>query len=327
MPRNDQVTRQWLLLRKLEQSRGATLQELAASLPEDLSRHHRTVRRDLEALEAAGVPLVTERRNARTCWGLMDGYRQALPLTLSATELMALVFSRDLLKPLEGTEIKASLDSALNKAKAALPAEGSGYVERLRGHFSVGLGSHKNYREHRHTIAHLSQAITRARTVQMRYYTASRNRTSRREVDPYRLWYADGGLYLIGHCHLRQEVRMFAVDRIRSLALTRRPCQMPLGFDLDAYVKDALIVMRGTPIEVELLFDKVTSAWARDRQWHNSQKTHIRKDGRLSLWLRAADTPELVGWVLHFGSGVQVVSPASFRDKVREEARKILEGA
>lgn len=325
MPRNDQVTRQWLLLQKLEQSRGATLQELAASLPEDLFRHHRTVRRDLEALEAAGVPLVTERRNGRTCWGLMDGYRQALPLALSATELMALVFSRDLLKPLEGTEIKASLDSALNKAKAALPAEGRGYVERLQGHFSVGLGSHKNYREHRHTIDQLSQAITRARTVQMRYYTASRNRTGRREVDPYRLWYADGGLYLIGHCHLRQEVRTFAVDRIRSLSLTRRPCQMPLGFDLDAYVKDALMVMRGTPIEVELLFDKATSAWARDRQWHNSQKTHVRKDGRLSLWLRAADTPELVGWVLHFGSGVRVVSPASFRNKVREEARKILE--
>lgn len=75
MPRNDQVTRQWLLLRKLEQSRGATLQELAASLPEDLSRHHRTVRRDLEALEAAGVPLVTERRNARTFTCVQDSVR------------------------------------------------------------------------------------------------------------------------------------------------------------------------------------------------------------------------------------------------------------
>lgn len=60
MPRNDQVTRQWLLLQKLETSRGATLQELAASLPEDLSRHPRTIRRDLEALEAAHIPLIDE---------------------------------------------------------------------------------------------------------------------------------------------------------------------------------------------------------------------------------------------------------------------------
>ena len=324
MPRNDQVTRQWLLLQKLENSRGATLQELAVSLPEDLARHPRTIRRDLEALEAAHIPLVTERSNGRTRWRLMDGYRH-LPLSLSTTELMALVFSRDLLKPLEGTEIQASLDSALNKAAAALPTEGGSYVAHLRGHFSVGLGAHKTYRQHRQTIDQLSQAIAQPRTVQMRYYTASRDRTGRREVDPYHLWYADGGLYLIGHCHLRQDVRMFAVDRIRSLTLTNRPCQMPLDFDLDAYVKDALVVMRGKPIEVELLFDKPTSAWVKDRQWHPSQKTTIRKDGRLAMSLRASDTRELVGWVLHFGSGVQVISPASFRDKVREEAQKISE--
>lgn len=325
MPRNDQVTRQWLLLQKLEHSRGATLQELAASLPEDLSRHPRTIRRDLEALEAAHIPLITERSNGRMRWRLMDGYRQVLPLSLSTTELMALVFSRDLLKPLDGTELKASLDSALNKAAAALPAEGAGYIDQLRGHFSVGVGAHKRYREHRQTIDQLSQAIAQPRTVQMRYYTASRDRTSRREVDPYHLWYADGGLYLIGHCHLRQDVRMFAVDRIRSLTLTNRPCQMPLDFDLDAYVRDALVVMRGKPIEIELLFDKPTTAWVRDRQWHPSQQTTLGKDGRLRMSLRAADTRELVGWVLHFGSGVRVLSPASFRDQVREEARKISE--
>ena len=325
MPRNDQVTRQWLLMQKLEQSHGATLQELAASLPEDFSCHPRTIRRDLEALEAAHIPLVTERSNGRTHWRLMDGYRQVLPLALSPTELMALVFSRDLLKPLDGTELKASLDSALNKAAAALPAEGTRYLEQLRSHFSVGLGAHKTYRQHKQTIDQLNRAINQTRTVQMRYYTASRDRTGRREVDPYHLWYADGGLYLIGHCHLRQEVRMFAVDRIRALTLTNRPCQMPLDFDLDAYVKDALVVMRGTPIEVELLFDKPTSAWVKGRQWHPSQKTTERKDGCLAMSIRAADTRELVGWVLHFGSGVQVVSPESFRDKVRAEARKICE--
>jgi predicted DNA-binding transcriptional regulator YafY len=36
----------------------------------------------------------------------------------------------------------------------------------------------------------------------MRYYSASRDHTSRREVDPYHLWFAAGGLYLIANCHL-----------------------------------------------------------------------------------------------------------------------------
>ena len=184
MPRNDQVTRQLILLRKLEGSRGATLHELSAALPPDLVRHTRTIRRDLEALEST-FPLITERRNGQTCWRLMDGYANVLPLALSTTELMALVFSKDLLKPLEGTQIKISLDSALNKATAALPAGGAAYVEQMHSYFSVGMGPHKIYRQHRQTIDQLSRAISQTHTVQMRCYTASRDKTSHREVDPY----------------------------------------------------------------------------------------------------------------------------------------------
>ncbi len=324
MSRNDQVTRQWLLLKKLESARGVTLQELADSLPEDLSRHPRTIRRGLEALEVR-FPLVTEQGAGQTRWRLMDGYRQVPPLALSPTELMALVFSRDLLKPLDGTEIKASLDSAFNKAVAVLPPEGATYVRQMQGNFSVGVGPHKTYRQHRHTIEQLTRAIAQARTVQMRYYSASSDTTSRREVDPYRLWYVDGGLYLIAYCHRRRDVRMFAVDRIRSLTITTHPCQMPLGFDLDAYVQDALVVMRGKPIEVELLFDRLTAAWVKDRQWHPSQRLSVGKGRRLIMTLRVADTRELLGWILHFGSGVRVIRPELLRERVREEAQKIFQ--
>src|SRR5262245_11576138 len=206
MSRNDQVTRQWFLLQKLESARPVTLQELAAALPADLSRHPRTIRRDLEALEAR-FPLVTERVAGQTRWRLMDGYRHAPPLAFSLTELMALVFSRDLLRPLDGTEIKASLDSAFNKAAAVLPAGGAAHIQQMQGCFSVGLGPHNTYRQHQYTIEQLTRAIAQTRTVQMRYYSASRDTTSRREIDPYRLWYADGALYLIAYCHRRRDVR------------------------------------------------------------------------------------------------------------------------
>jgi predicted DNA-binding transcriptional regulator YafY len=325
--RNNQVTRQWHLLRKLESSRGVTLQELATSLPDDYTKHVRTIRRDLEALEAVGFPLVTERVDGQTRWKLIEGYRHIPSLTFSPTELMALTFSRHLLKPLEGTQIHASLDSALNKAAGALPPPGLAYVRQLQDLFSVRLGPHKIYRHHRHTIDQLTRAIAQARTVQMRYYSASRNTTTRREVDPYRLWYAGGALYLIAYDHRRQEVRLFAVDRIRSLALTDHPYQMPLGFDVDAYVQDALVVMRGKPIAVELLFTKPTAAWVKDRLWHPSQHLTQLKDGRLRMSLQVADTRELVGWILSFGSGVRVVRPEALRKQVRDEARKIVRGA
>ena len=246
MPRNDQVTRQWYLLRQLESSRGATLQELADALPDDSRKHLRTIRRDLDALTTT-FSIYTDRVDGQTRWKLLEGSRQLPALAFSPTELMALTFA------------------------------------------------------------------------------ASRNATTRREVDPYRLWYAGGALYLIAYDHRRQEVRLFAVDRIRSLTVTDHPYQMPLGFAVDDYVQDALVIMRGKPIDVEIVFSKATAAWAKDRIWHPSQQITPLKDGRLRMTLQVADTRELVGWILSFGSGVRVVRPEMLRAKVREEARKILE--
>jgi predicted DNA-binding transcriptional regulator YafY len=326
MPRNDQVTRQWYLLRKLEGSRGATIQELAESLPDDYPKHLRTIRRDLDALQGVGFPLLTERVDGRVRWRLMEGFRRIPALAFSPTELMALMFSRDLLRPLEGTEIKDSLDSALNKAAAALPPQGQSYVRQLQGFFSVGLGPHKTYRQHQETIDRITRAITQLRTIQMRYYSASRNTTTRREVDPYRLWYAAGALYLIAYCHWRRDVRLFAVDRIRSLTITDHPYQMPLGFDVEAYVQDALVVMRGERVTVELLFSKSAAPWVKDRLWHPTQQLTPLKDGRLRMNLQVANTRELVGWILSFGSSVRVVQPEALREQVREEARKIDSG-
>lgn len=327
MPRNDQIIRQWLLLKKLEASKGATLQELVGFLPEDYQKNPRTIRRDLDALTLAGFPLLTEESNGRTRWRLMEGFDRIPALAFSPTELMSLVFSRNLLKPLDGTEIQASLNSALNKAAAALPPQSLDYVRQMQKFFSVGLGPHKNYRQYRHVIDRVTEAITQARTIQIRYFSASRNKATRREVDPYRLWYAAGGLYLIAYCHLRRDVRMFAVERIRSLTLTDHPYQLSLGFDLDAYVRDALVVMRGRRIELELLFSKKAAAWVKDKIWHDSQDLLPLKDGRLRMILVVADTNELVGWVLSFGSQVQVVRPESLRERVKAEARKIAQGS
>jgi len=88
---------------------------------------------------------------------------------------------------------------------------------------------------------------------------------------------------------------MFAVERIRSITLTDHPYQMPLGFDVEAYVQDALMIVRGRRIEVELLFSKKVSAWVKDKLWHSSQETFPAKDGRLRMTLKVADTDELAG--------------------------------
>jgi len=173
-------------------------------------------------------------------------------------------------------------------------------------------------------VERVTRAIAEKKRLQMRYDSAARGKVTRREVDPYRLWYSSGGLYLIGYCHLRKEPRMFAVERIKSVTPTELPYQIPLHFDFDAFVEDSLTVMRGPRIDVELEFDKSTAAWAKHRVWHPSQELKRLQGGKLRMTLSVADSRELVGWILSFGSGVRVARPESLRTTVKQEAAKIV---
>lgn len=101
--------------------------------------------------------------------------------------------------------------------------------------------------------------------------------------------------------------------------MTAHAFQLPLGFDVEAYVEDALVIMRGRLVEVELAFDRATAAWVRDRVWHPSQQLVSTRTG-LRMTLRVADTRELTGWILSFGRGVRVIKPAALRERVRQEA-------
>jgi hypothetical protein len=103
------------------------------------TKHIRTLRRDLEALETAGYPLLTERVDGQTRWRLADGSR-APAIGFSPTELMTLAVSRDLLRPLEGTALRSALDAAVTKATAALPPGGPDLVRQMRDWLSVPLG-------------------------------------------------------------------------------------------------------------------------------------------------------------------------------------------
>src|SRR5207244_9757984 len=133
-------------------------------------------------------------------------------------------------------------------------------VRSLQNRRSIGIGPHTNYQQYINAADPITQAIDKTRTAQIRYFPAWRNTTTRREVDPYRLWYASGGLYLIAYDHLRKDVRMFAVERIRSITLTDHPYQMLIGFEVEEYVQKALMVMLGRRINIELLLSKTAAA-------------------------------------------------------------------
>ena len=76
MPRGDQLARQWKIIQTLISSRPG---KSAAELAEEIECHPRTLYRDLEALQAAGFPIYTERIEGKNLWSLLDTMKHQIP--------------------------------------------------------------------------------------------------------------------------------------------------------------------------------------------------------------------------------------------------------
>jgi predicted DNA-binding transcriptional regulator YafY len=235
MPRNAEVIRQWKILRTLEASRQG---ETIAGLARQCEVTTRTIWRDIVALQEAGFPLIDQKPDGRTRWKLLPGGLQGLQNSgLSMSELASLYFSRALVQCLVGTAFQDDARSAMDKVAAALPQRMRAFLDRLPAVLNVKANPGKKREETRYRkhIADLLNAVLEHRQVKMHYYSASSRQTKNYVIEPYRLAFAQGGMYLLAQVPKYHQLRTFAVERIKSLSVTAHTFDAPEGTSTDPF--------------------------------------------------------------------------------------------
>ncbi len=321
MARGDQLARQWKIIQALIASRlGRSVPELA----EMLECHTRTVYRDLEALQSAGFPVATERDGHRMIWSLLGPSKQILPIPLSLPELMALYFGRSLAGVLKGTVFHDALESLFAKIKSLLPPDTLHLLDRAQQSLAVGIPPAKRHQAYRETMDTVSRAIDQRRQLDIEY-RAQRGRTdTQRRVAPYKLLFFEGSFYVLGYCGLRQDIRVFAVDRIRKIALADETFEIPDTLRIDDFLKGSFGVFQGPPARVRIHFSRDIAGYITEKSWHPSQRLTARVDGSVIFEAEVAGTEEIKHWVLKWGSQAVVLAPESLRAEIRQEAEKML---
>lgn len=316
--RGTQLARQWKIIRMAESRRkGVTAAELAAELGAPL----RTVYRDLDAIQEAGFPIYPDKVNSNSYWKLVDTFKKDFPLPLTVTELMALHMSRSLLSIFEGTIFHDSIESLFNKVKAVLSPETLRYLENISGRLKVQFGPCKDFAGFKEAIQSMSEATAKRKRVELRYAAVSSGRETVRKVDPYQVWVMNGSLYLIGLCHLRDEIRTFAMDRIKNFQVLDEQFHFPKDFTLEKYLQTAFHVMKGKPERATVRFAPGVAHIVRERLWHPTQEIRELADGGLELALEVPINYEIISWVLGFGSAAEVIEPDSLRTRILDELR------
>ncbi|MBW2644374.1 MAG: transcriptional regulator [Deltaproteobacteria bacterium] len=317
--RGDQLSRQWRILRQIEVSKnGLTAAEIAEL--GDISQ--RTAYRDLDDLQLAGFPLYAEKGEKGNRWKFVEKYKFKVPQPFTFTELMSLHLSRDLFKMFKGTVFFESLESLFDKVRSTLPPQTLAYLDRIQSTFHMGIKPYKDYARFREIINTVNQAALECRSIEMLYLPLRRKKETHRKIDPYKIWFFEGTIYIIGFCHLRDEVRTFVVDRIKLLKLTDEKFVLPNGFDLDEFTRHSFKVMQDELYTVKV---RITPAWARyigEKIWHESQRSRKLSDGSLELTFQVAGLDEIKLWIMSLGPEAYVEEPKRLRDMVKADLKK-----
>ncbi len=294
----------------------------ADSLARELEISERTVRNDLNFLrDRYGAPLNYTRQ---------QGYHYTDPdwrlptITLSKGELFALTVGARMLEAYAGSTYAEDLRSAIARLAERLPEQSWVDLQQLaddrilfRGGAEINLNPdiwHK-----------LEDACQMHKTVQMTYYTASRDAVSARGLDPYVLHiYRGTNPYVIGYCHQRQEIRWFRVDRIKQLEILDQTFVPDPTFDARDHLE--MIFQHeagGVPVTVAIWFDARTAPFIRERRWHPTQEIQEHSDGSLTLCMVVRGLNDLKRWVLGYGKGAIVREPPELVQLVREDIERM----
>ena len=319
MPRNAEVIRQWTILRDLESSRRLTIDDLAARTGVTT----RTIRRDLEALQTAGFPLFDEVHDGKRYWTLEAKAFRRLDVTgFTLAELSALYFSRTLVECLASTPFHRDVATAFDKLAAALTPGMKQFLDRLplviqaKGAARADGGDVE--REH---VARLLDATLNHRRAWMSYLSMASSREKQYLIEPHRLIFAEGGLYLLAYVPEYKEQRTFAVERIRSLSLLEE--HFPAPATAEAAFAHSIGINEGRPERIEIAFEPRIAPYVRDRRWHSSQKHVDRKDGGIVLTLNVCNDWALRSWILSFGPLARVMAPMALAKQIRDEVERV----
>ncbi|MCB0066838.1 MAG: WYL domain-containing protein, partial [Caldilineaceae bacterium] len=130
--------------------------------------------------------------------------------------------------------------------------------------------------------------------------------------------------YLDGWCHLRDNIRSFAVDAIERIEVLEQRAKDVSAEALDEVLGAGYGIFSGKEVTwAKLRFTPERARWVAAERWHSKQKGAFEPDGSYLLEVPFSHPQELMMDILRHGAAVEVVAPASLRGKVAEEANAI----
>ena len=296
---------------------GIRIEEIAR----DLGVTPRSIRRDLKALETAGIQLeavdVTGERRIR----VVRAGKATDPVRLTRYQRYSLSAVRRMFDVFAGTPLHDDFSQLFAKLMPAGDEEGA-----MADRFHYIPEAPRNYRKLKDTIYEVYDGILRTLTLQFHYEGGTT--PGMRKVEPYALVLYQNRLYVVGRDVPKDAERTFAIDLMKRVrALTNAPFKRNPEFNVARLFEGAFGIFGGGTERHRVVvdFEGRVASYIEPREWHPTQKTSRLPSGELRVEFEATALTEVVGWVLRWGSAAVVREPDELKRRVRDELSKGLD--
>ncbi len=233
----------------------------------------------------------------------------AEPFRLTPAEALALYAGGSAIAEIPGMEEADALKRALQKLRIAL-GMGSEGPSGIDVQVDAGGATH---------LERLQEALAAERRVRFDYLAASHGELTEREVDPWGLVAALGHWYVVGWDHLREDERMFRVDRIKQVTILDDPAPVPDDFDAERY-KTGFVGDAGQPTMTIDISPEVA-------RWFEDYYPVTASEGLPDGWRRVTLVASGESWgatlLVRLGSGVRNVRPPAMLQAAERLAAEV----
>jgi predicted DNA-binding transcriptional regulator YafY len=235
---------------------------------------------------------------------------------ITESELAALLVARKAIEQYANTPFQKPLASAFQKLTTGLDGQVNFNWQDLEQTVDVRpIGVSKQDLVIFETVA---AGVREQYELELEYRKLEAKRPEIRRVKPYSLICVENQWYLRAWDLVRRDLRTFHLGRIIGAKKLPYRFKRPSGFDVNEILLDSIGVYTGTKAEPVLLrFGGWAARVAAERVWHSSQSIRTRSDETVELKLKLAITPEFERWLWSWGDAIEIISPSTLREKIR----------
>ncbi|HNR09250.1 MAG TPA: YafY family protein [Saprospiraceae bacterium] len=278
----------------------------------------RTVYRDIQSLEATGVPVIGE---AGSGYRLVDGYRLP-PVHFTRGEIHALLTAQKLIEKQSDQGLDADFKAALFKIKAILRNPEKDLLSSLEENIEVLHNPYLPAPDRGNPfLPKLIQSISDKTRVYLDYTNRQDVKSSRRETEPIGLFYLLGKWHLVAYCHLRKDYRDFRLDRIRELGLTSKPFAKRHP-TLKKYLSQLTREEKLNTIEIRM--NKEDVHYLGEQKYYNGYVSERPDGDQVTLTFLTSSLTGFAHWYMMIGTRAEILKPEILKEQVHRMATELL---